>query len=189
MDLDRRKKIALKSYEPYYKESLHCLQVFVLISLLLLIVFIVLYQSIGKIVIFPYLLIESVYLCGDCLLNHRITILSLIERKHLDWDCQNVTIVRICDDYSWSGRMWESVIPQLYPKALSVNRYKIVCETQDKKQLNLRAVMSGKKYQIISNRIYKKLPTNCIVHFGRYSKIIMLYNNSYDWTDKLNHMF
>ena len=57
------------------------------------------------------------------------------------------------------------------------------------KKVILKAVMSGKKYQVIQDRIFHSIPTTATILFGKHTKIIMYYKSADEWTDKLNHMF
>ena len=183
-----KKSIAKNAYAPYIKESLYCVEIFALVAGLILIIFAAFSVATGINVYIVPVIILSVYAVLDCILNHWLSILSAFERK-CDWLECKLTIKAIKTEASWSGHMWESAIKKLYPKAWRVDRYKLICEDVDGKKIVLRSVMRGKKYQIIQDRVFNSLPTECSIMYGRYTKIVMYYKGKDIWTDKLNHMF
>ena len=189
MDDNRRKKIAIRSYTPYFKESVYCLVIQVLVTGCLCAVFVgvgVVYQ----ITVWPILIgILIVAWVVELLLNQRLSMVALWELKKLKWNTAAVTILEISEEASWSGHIWESVISKLYPSNQRVGRYKLICQTKTGKKLVLRCIMSGKKWQIIQDRIFDKQSTECSIHYGTHTRIVMLYCSQEDWTDKLNHMF
>lgn len=191
MDLGKKRidSLASKAYAPYYKESLHCFQVFLLVSAIILIVYVTFGIATTNNTLHFYVMIEVCYILMDSALNHRLTFLSLYEKRNKKWEELEISIREIKDELSFSNHILESVIPKLYSPNLRVGKYKLNCLTKDNQRISLRIVMSGKKYQIIQDRIFKSLPTNCTVICGKYSKIIIFFKSSELWTDKLNHMF
>ena len=191
MDLGEKRinSLASKAYAPYYKESLHCFQLFLLVSAIILIVCVTFGVATTINMLYFYVMTEVWYILTDSALNHRLTFLSLYEKRNKKWEELEISIRAIKHELSFSRNGLESVIPKLYPKNLRVGKYKLNCLTNDGKRISLRIVMSGKKYQIIQDRIFNSLPTNCTVLCGKYTKIIIFFKSSEMWTDKLNHMF
>lgn len=189
MDLDRKKKFAKKAYKPYFFEARHCFMIYVLVSLIISVLFIA-FSMIYDTNTIPFLVsVLVIYLIADCLLNYRLSFMAMLEMKSLHWNKQELTIVKISKDYAWSGYLWTSVLPKLYPKEQRVDKYKLICKEESGENIVLRSVMSGKKYQIIQDRIFDSMPTKCTIYYGKISKIIMYYKNDEPWTDILNHNF
>lgn len=188
MDSKKKEKKARDAYRPYFKESMDTLIRSVLIILCILtfsVAFSLVYEN------YFYLFATFavfLYVICDCVLNYRLVILALIERKKNEWICEEIEVVRIKDEWVWSGYLWKSRLSKLYPKEMHVGRYKLECKNKEGKKINLRSVMSGKKYQILNDRIFYSRSTKCLVSFGRYTKIIMHYESNEKWTDQLNHI-
>lgn len=113
----------------------------------------------------------------------------MYEKRKCDWEKQNLVIDKIISEDTWTARLGESVIYKLYPKELHVYRYKLICYNQSGDKVVLRAVMSAKKYWIIQDRIFNSMSTDCIIYYGKLTRIVMMFKNQELWTDKLNHMF
>ena len=189
MNEERKLKYAKRAYQPYHKEALHCLQIYILIVLCAVCIFAALsaYANENLLPVFGIFLIICTVL--EVVLNHRLSLLAVWELKKQAWDVDELEIQEISEEASWSGYMFVSVIADLYPKNLRVQRYKLKCKTKDGKTICLRAVMGGKKYQIIQDRIFQALPTKCTVHYGRKTHVILWFVNDSPWTDLLNHLF
>ena len=188
MDLNKRRTISSRAYAPFYKESLYCFRNFVCLFLLLLIVFSVFAYLWGHKFLWFFFVIVVFYVLVDCLLNYRLTFVSMYENKKCDWVSQELTIKKISKSFSWSSPWYASTMSKLYSKELNFDRYNIICTNNLGEKVVLKTAISGKKYQIIQNRIFENLCTKCYIYYGKYSKIIMFYKNSENWTDQLNHM-
>jgi len=103
--------------------------------------------------------------------------------------CKKITIESIIEEASWSGYAFTSVMSKLYPKELRVTRYKLRCKDITGKVVVLRSAMSGKKFQIIQDRLYYSKPTTCSVVYGKKTHIILFYEKKIEWCDVLNHKF
>jgi hypothetical protein len=188
MALDKD-KISKKAYEPYFREAGHCFANFILISILVAIVFLSITYATGDNVISAALFIVAFYLVLDAIFNYRLSFLAMYEKRKCDWEKQNLVIDKIISEDTWTARLGESVIYKLYPKELHVYRYKLICYNQSGDKVVLRAVMSAKKYRIIQDRIFNSMSTDCIIYYGKLTRIVMMFKNQELWTDKLNHMF
>lgn len=190
MDLRKLEKNALKAYQPYYEESSYCIWIYVVVSFVLVAVFLAFghYAHDSKIMVIGACII-GIYAICEFFANHRLAVAALIESKKKNWKKQKLTIRKIKTEASWSGHLWESVIPKLYPKGQSVSRYKIICMDENGQKVVLRIVMGGKKYQIIQDRVFQSLDTRCTIYYGAKSKIIIFFESNDVWTDRINHMF
>lgn len=184
---DKRKKLAEKAYEPYFEEAIYCLENYIIACLAVIILFI-LCSFVFAVNMWPLITLAlGILTILECLGNFRLSFLAKLENRRLLWIKRNLTIIKITEDFSTSTR-WGSILPKLYPKNQRMNRYKLICVDQNQKRYKLRSAMSGKKYQIIQDRLFELKNTSCEIHYGKYSHIIMLYKNHEEWTDKLNHM-
>ena len=189
MDLRKMNLNAQKAYRPYRLESIYCIITYVIVVLVLFIVFLAFGYNNKIKMTGIYISIIVVYTICNFFFNHLIHVMTTIEYKKKNWIKQELTICQIKKEASWSGHLWESIIPKLYPKEQLVDRYKIICTDKNGKEVILRSVMGGKKYQIIQDRIYNSLDTKCIIHYGKMSRIIIFFESNNIWTDKINHMF
>ena len=189
MDSDKILKLSKRAYEPYFKEALHCFQIWVLVSLACVCVSVAI-SVYANVNLLPFVAaFIALYALADCILNYRLSFLALAESKKETWDIDEFEITEISEDPSWAGHWWESTVSRLYPKDLRVERYKLKCRTASGEIKALRAAMSGKKYQIISDRIFNLQPTKCKIRYGKHSRIIIHYASGGEWTDTLNHLF
>lgn len=184
MALDKKK--TARAYESYYREALYCLIVDVLISLEIIIIACLLNMPI-------LIMLVPLMFLGDCFINYRIAILSLIEKISMKNKKIEVKVVDIKIESSWSGWNFESVIPKLYPQKDNVLRYKIVCfDTSGKKKI-FRIVMSRKKYLKFLEIFIKPSNTPMIsITYGQFTRIV-LYINAVNHKNEeicdLNYMF
>ena len=189
MDSNKTFKLSKSAYEPYFKEALHCFQMFVLVSLSCLCVSVAI-SVYANVNLLPFVAAFIIlYALADCLLNYRLSLLALVESKKEAWDIEEFEIIKIFEEASWSGHLWKSTVARLYPQNLRVGKYKLKCRAKNGEITTLRAAMSGKKYQIIGERIFNSQVTKCKISYGKYSRIIIHYANGGEWTDKLNHLF
>ena len=179
-----------KAYSPYRKESQHCFSLFVFISLIFCILSCVLSAIFNRNLMFLFIFALLIYSLLECILNFRIAILIFFEKRMCEWNNNEIIITKITKEHSASGPWLEgSALPKLYSADQHVNRYKMICINKKGEKIVLRTVLSIKKYRFIQERIFAELPMECIVHYGKYSKIIMFYQSKEDWCDKLNHIF
>ena len=188
MDLDKKRKIASISYRPYRKEALHCLGIFICILLTLSIPIALLAYTWDSRILAWFILLTVGYIVVDCILIYRLSLISVYENKKCDWSIQKLTITKISQEFSWAFHWSADGISRLYPKELHFDKYKVVCKNEMGSRVVLRTAISGKKYQIIQNRLFENLDTTCTIYYGKHSKIIMLYKSNKTWTDQLNSM-
>ena len=189
MDFNRKKRLSNRAYEPFLLEARYNLITTIAISFFIIIMFIAF--SIDKkidvsIMIFNVLIF---YFCLELALVYRICILVLFERKKCVWNEERVVIKKVkayqspCD-----SKNSESVISKLYPKGQRFDRYKVICQTESGKRLILRTVMSKKKHEIFFDALFDNKELECVIYYGKYTKIVMRYKGEHSCFDKLNYM-
>ena len=144
MDLDRRKKIANRAYEPYFRESFYCLGTSVMVSFILIVATVIFSVAIDTSAVFLLVVALPSLVIMDCAFNYRLSILALIERRKCDWKKAELRIIKLSIESSWSGPKGESVIPKLYPKEQEVNRVKLICKDRSDRRVVLHTVMGIK---------------------------------------------
>ena len=191
MDSNNKKHFERKVYEPYFKEVSHCFYNDIFLASVLLVLVIVISILISDYYfLILYTKVFVIFLIIEYLFIYHIFFKIIFERRKYDWCNQKVTIIKIVNEYSFSGnRLQGPIIPRLYPAKARVNRYKLICQNEDGKIIRLRSVMSAKKCFVIENRLSKSLSTNCTIYYGKHSKIVMFYKGEEKWTDLLNHIF
>ena len=182
-------KYSKRAYAPYFKESIHCIEVFVFVSIILLVLFSILFVYLEISAYYILIIGLVVYALLDCAFNHRLSILAVTEMRKGDWIKQEVVIKDIILEHSSSGYMGQSVIPKLYPKELGMERYKLVCENEKKEKVVLRTVMSRRKHKLLVNQIFIEKGAKSFIYYGKRTKIVLCYKSGEAWTDTLNHMF
>ena len=181
------KKIFKKAYSPYFKEARYCFIIYLCVSVSV-VLFFVCFAAIKQIEVFLFLVpVLIVYALCEFATNYRLIFMIILENAR----CKKQTVIinRIVTEHSWSGHLWNSVLPKLYEKKQLVNRYKLICHDPNGKKVILRCVMSAKKCKFLQNRIFESLSTQCVIVYGKYSKIVICYESNQSWTDQLNHMF
>ena len=189
MDFDK-KSIAIRAYSPYYREALYCLALsvrdIIVIVLSYFLVFFISNMEPWKL----YIAILVFYVLAISTIYYRVSILTLFEKKSCKWTVEKLAIQKIVQEASFSNHpCGKRTITKLYPKDVRMDRYKLICQNAEGKRVVLRTAMSGKKFQLIQDRIYYSLPTECKISYGKYSKIVMFYKSKELWTDQLNHLF
>ena len=171
------------AYEPFRREALHCF----LLNLLLFSIFGALLLAVSLksrikvheinllLISIPIFVFEIHLFCTV----YRIAILSWIEMAGKVFVTQSLILEEIKEESSPSGR-WGSIIPQLYPKKANYGRYKILCRTEEGKRFKLRCAVNGKNYQIIGNQIWDGPGWKRSVTYGRFSHVILRYNDKDD---------
>ena len=168
-----------KALEPYKKESLYNLPIDLIAFPIIIII---------TLILFPIVLIEEIPLIILVLLaNYRITILGMIEQKKDNYIQDRITMIKIKDEYTNSSKYVSSVIPKLYPENKHYGRYKIICRTKDGKRLKLRSAVSGNNWKILYDNINKEGGWERTVTYGKYSKIIVSYDDKDDEAHVLTH--
>lgn len=188
MDLDRKKKIASKVYEPYHREASYCLGISVIVITFLILLGVVLSSYVDNNQVFLlFLPMILLYFFAEIFLNFRISILAFFEKRECNWENQELTILKISEDISFSGK-FHSVIRKLYPKEMEFDRYRIVCEDKNGKKVVLKSAMSNKKRWKIVQRIFEQKSLTCNIYYGKHTQVVMYYKSTEHWTDVLNHM-
>lgn len=168
IDFKQYKRITL----PYRREALYCLLIDFII--------IVLSSMTFYLVNVPwqlYLMLPT-YLLFECVANYRISILLHVEQSLKQIKTCNVVITQLTEDCSGSGWLWNSILPKLYPKEINMQRYWIVCKTENGKVLRIRSAMSERKAKIITDVFINAEPYIITLMHGRFSRILYLYSNS-----------
>ena len=173
------------AYDPYNREALYSLRLDILIVLCLAIL-LALFGALPKYAavfwVFPfYFLLELVF-------NYSLALLGRIESKKQLYASRQVRIQSIAEEYSPSGH-WGSVIPRLYPKQLNVSRSKLICLDDSGKRLRLRSVVSGKKWQALSDGIEAEPQKLRSVTYGKLTHIVISYDDKDELCFQLNHNF
>lgn len=183
--MDLHDSLLKKAYAPYRKEALHCAGLALVITIVgfLSMLLINLHQ------IAPILfLIFPLYWLAEILINCRLSIYSFWEARKREYVTTTATIIQIRTENAVSAH-WGSAIPQLYPKQLRVDRYKIVGYDDSGNKVFFRCVMSGKKWQLLSDNVQKGSSLERKIIYGKYSRIIILWSDKDDLAHSLNHMF
>lgn len=140
-----------KSYEPYRREAGYALGRDVcLIGVVLVILFAFLqkqedaeglYQA--AMIAFPsmfvFLLFADTYIAA----------LTLLEEKKVRYAARQVWIVRMKDAFSWTGRMFESVMIKLYPEDVRMEPYWLYAVTPTGEKFRLRCAAGRRKREAI----------------------------------------
>ena len=181
-------RIRKQMYSPYHKEAMHCFISYILVSLALVVIFLAFSASLSFDYVGTVLPIIVLYTVLETVLNFRLSLLALFEEKSLKFKKEALSIERISGDHSFSGH-YGSIIPKLYDRKLRVDRYKLICRNEQGKKVALRTVMSGKKYQLLQDRLFNSCDCGCDIIYGKYTKIVLFYGSKELWTDKMNHLF
>lgn len=197
----------LHAYEPYRREALYCLRV----DLLIVFCGAIIVTIAGMPRIWPsFYWIFPAYLLIELFLNYSLALIGTMEQRRELFIRRQVRIQKITREHSFSGR-WGSVISKLYPPNLMVDRYKMICLDENGEKLTLRSAMSLKKYRLLIERIDpacrryhrgrrherpkpidRTAPTELplwTVTIGKYSHIILSYDDKDELCDFLNYQF
>ena len=164
------KPASLAAYEPFHKESLHCLAVDVAVAAAILVgtLFIRSRGFGGRALWLGAGAVLLVYLIGETLLNHRLSILARLE-GHFGWfETASLQQESIAEEFSFSGR-WGSVMPRLYPEELRAGRYRVKMRAPTGERLTLRCAVCGKQWR----QTPPPEGRYASVTYGRYSHIIL----------------
>ena len=188
MDIKRKKKLAARAYEPFFLEALHNLIITTIVVLLITISLVIICK--GKnvsalIFILPILLL---YITLELVFTYKTCILALLERKKSLWEEKTVVIKKIVAFRSGADPMMDSAMSKIYPKKMSVDRYKVICETEEGDKLVLKTVLSFRKYWLFFSALSKQKELKCKFYYGKYSKIIMYCKGNGELFDKMNYM-
>ena len=189
MDFNRKRFISTRAYEPFLLEARYNLITTMAVSLFIIVIFSVF--SITKkidvsIIIFQVLIF---YFCLELTFVYRVSILVLFERKKCIWNEERVFIKKIVAYQTlFDPKNGESVITKLSPKGKNYDRYKVVCRTDNGKRLVFKTVMSKKKQRVICDALDENEKLECVIYYGKYTKIVMRYKGDNPCFDKLNYM-
>lgn len=179
MDLN---KYEIAHYLPYRKEAMYCFTLDIVIVVVICVLFFVMeiqfYMPVLFLILPTYFIIESFF-------NYRLALLSFFEVCKNSYMSKDVYIVDINIENSASGH-WGSIISKLYPKAVGMERYKIICVDTNNVKLTLRSAMSNKNSQLLTDGIRMTKPLKRTVVFGRYSHIVLKYLDDDDLAFILN---
>ena len=159
----------LRSYQPYWREALHCL----MIDLLL----------IGGLIFFSVathfrildgwiLMIAIVVLfIGEALTNYRLIILGIIEQTQ-GWICtEPLEYLHKDTEYAFSSR-YGDLMEKLYPDYAFVARRKVYFKRQDGSKIKLRCIFYGDDDRWFEVN-YKDKSLEEMVTYGKLSHIIL----------------
>lgn len=175
------------AYEPFCAEARHCF----LLDLVLLAVFAVVILAVFMKTHVKYnawngfIWVAAAYFGIEICTNYRIAILSWIEKAGGEYITQSLILEEIREENALSGR-WGSVIPNLYPAKERYGRYKVLCRGENGKRIKLRCAVNGKNWQIIADQIRNGPGWRRSVTYGRYSRVILQYNDRDDLAFILN---
>ncbi len=174
-----------RCYEPYQRESEHCLflalAAFAVVGLLL--------GAIGGFRIWSGLIwLLLGFLIVELLTNGYLGLLSLFELRKKAFVADLLFLEKVEIASAWSSHWGESIIPKLYPKRLRMQSCKIRCTAADGKSLVLRSAMSQQKLVKLERYIEAHHGDAQKVLFGKHSHIILEFqSDGYDAVD-LNRM-
>ena len=164
------KPASLAAYKPFHKESLHCLAVDAAVAAAILVgtLFIRSRGFGGRALWLGAGAVLLVYLIGEALLNHRLSILARLEKRFGWFETASLQQESIAEAFSLSGR-WGSVMPRLYPGELHAGRCRVKMRTPTGERLTLRCAVCGKQWR------QTPPPEGRFVRvvYGRYSRIIL----------------
>ena len=164
------KPASLAAYEPFHKESLHCLAVDAAAAAVFLVgaLFIRSRGFGGRALWLGAGAVLLVYLIGETLLNHRLSILARLE-THFGWfETASLQQESIAEKFSLSGR-WGSVMPRLYPGELHAGRYRVKMTAPTGERVTLRCAVCGRQWRQTPPPEGRFIS----VVYGRYSHIIL----------------
>ncbi len=177
----RENGLYIMAYEPFRREARYCFGLDLLISFVLAICFFLLHLFSSPL----FCMIIPLYFLIEIIVNYRIGLLSRLESKRRLFVSTLVSITKIQDEYSPSGR-WNSIIPKLYPPHLRVNRYRIIGRDSIGNMINLRCAISGEKWQLIHDNIGEGIGWDRLITYGKLTHIILSFDNKDDISFKLN---
>ena len=160
------------AYEPYIKEMQYNVPRFLILFAVITIIFLFLYYKLAYII----LLILIVLVCG-CI---RLSAYSIIEKRKNYYETKKVTMIRIAQEsnlFSFYREYIIDVFSKVYPEKLHISRYKITCFTEEGNKIKLRCAINATNSQILYDNIEKPGGWTRTVTYGKYSKIIVDYND------------
>ncbi len=175
------KKQYSMAYEPFLREARYCFVLDTLISFAVVICFFMLNLFSSPF----FCMIIPAFFFIEVIVNYRIGLLALWERKKQLFVSTKVCIIEMREEYSPSGR-WNSIIPKLYPPHLGVNRYRLIVKDSIGNMIILRCAMSGKKWQLIHDNIGDGIGWNRLVTYGKLTHIILSFDDKDDTSFKFN---
>ena len=164
------KPASLASYEPFHKESLHCLAVDAAVAVIILVgaLFIGSRGLGGRALWLGAGAVLLAYLIGEALLNHRLSILARLEKRFGWFETASLRQETISEEFSLSGR-WGSLMPRLYPRELNAGRYRVKMRTPTGERVTLRCAVCGRQWRQVPPPEQRFVR----VVYGRYSRIIL----------------
>ena len=167
------------AYAPYRKEANTCLVIDSVIAVS--IVLLLLLARAGWFI----LLILPLFALGTFILNYLPTLRLRREMKDELFETAAVEILEVRELHSAAG-YWGTVLKEIYPKALRVSRYKLLCRDEKGEKLALQCVMSEQKQQLLRDGIDRKQLTHCTVSYGKNTRILQAFCDRGQLTDSLN---
>ncbi len=132
------KRIVELRLEPYIKEA--CMTIFleaIVVSMVLLLLYF------AKFPFIVYAVFVVGFIAVTLLLNYRVIIQALIDKRKEDYVTEIFTVKQFNDEFSFNGnRTGNSYIRYLYPKDLHVSKMKIKVINDRGEEKKIRAVIS-----------------------------------------------
>ena len=164
------KPASLAAYEPFHKESLHCIAVDAAVAVIILVgaLFIGSRDLGGRALWLGAGAVLLAYLIGEALLNHRLSVLARLEGRFGWFETASLRQETIAEEFSFSGR-WGSVMPRLYPRELNAGRFRVNMRTPTGECITLRCAVCGRQWR------QAPPPKGRFVNvvYGKYSRIIL----------------
>ena len=164
------------AYEPYIKEIkdelLSILETFAVI----IIAFIIISPSF-LVLIFPFILACIGVLV---LLSIKDGVLCILERKKVNYITTELKLINIKQEKYLLGLYkpgFKNAFSYIYDEELHMNRYIVTCITSDRELVKLRCAINATNSQILYDNIEKPGGWTRTVTYGKYSKIIVDYND------------
>ncbi|MBQ7322787.1 MAG: hypothetical protein IJW99_11865 [Clostridia bacterium] len=170
-----------QAYAPYRKEALYCLIIDLIIALSLTLLLLLAGAGWFLLGILP------LFCAGTLLLNYRTYRRIRKEIGEEAFEELTVEVTDIREDRSLAG--WGGIIKEGYPKNLHVLRCKLICRGADGQKFVLLSVMSEQKQRLLRESIDRKQLTACRILCGKYSRILLHYEESGELFDTLNRKF
>ena len=164
------KPASLAAYEPFHKESLHCLAVDAAVAIIILAgaLFIGSRDLGGRALWLGAGAVLLVFFIGEALLNHRLSVLARLEKRFGWFETASLRQETIAEEFSLSGR-WGSVMPRLYPRELNAGRFRVNMRTPTGECITLRCAVCGRQWRQAPPPEQRFV----MVVYGRYSRIIL----------------
>ena len=164
------KPASLAAYEPFHKESLHCLAVDAAVAAVIFVGALFIHSKGfgGRALWLGAGAVLLAYFIVAALLHYRLSILARLEGRFGWFETASLRQETIAEEFSFYGR-WGSVMPRLYPETLHAGRFRVNMHAPTGERITLRCAVCGRQWR-------QTTPPEgryASVVYGRYSHIIL----------------